>query len=81
MKLSRKLIAAAIAATALWAPGAFAEEREANIGEKVFYYFPNRVMDFLDIFQVGLAFGPGFGGQQGVDIVFVGLWRLRLTGR
>lgn len=39
------------------------DEKSATLGQKVFYYFPNLALDFLDIFHVGIAVGPGFGGE------------------
>jgi putative exosortase-associated protein (TIGR04073 family) len=34
---------------------------DATLGARVFLWFPNRVLDALDIVRVGIGFGPGIG--------------------
>lgn len=43
----------------------FAQEKaqEVDPGVKVLMYIPDRVMDLLDVFNVGLAVGPSFGAE------------------
>ena len=82
MKLQRNLLAAAVALATFVVPAAVADDgEEANLGQKVFYYFPNRVLDFLDIFQVGMAFGPGFGGEVALtDKYQIGKYKTNESG-
>lgn len=49
--------------------------------QQFFYWFPNRILDFADIFRFGLAFGPGWGGEVAVtDKYQLGNYKANQTG-
>ena len=58
-----------------------AEQQKPTGTQQFFYWFPNRILDFADIFRVGLAFGPGWGGEIAVtDKYQLGSYKVNQTG-
>ena len=63
--------------------------REENLGTKIFYYLPNRLLDIYDIFRVDAGLGPSFGavlritqyGQVGYRVMSPVSLRAGLRGR
>ena len=45
-------------------------EQDLTVGQRVFYWFPNRILDAVDIVQFGVAFGPGLGAEVAVTEAF-----------
>jgi putative exosortase-associated protein (TIGR04073 family) len=57
--------AAYTAAVALMTAGftGTAQAQDGSAARNTFYYFPNRVLDLVDIVSFGIAFGPGYGAE------------------